>query len=219
LEIKLYNYFRSSASYRVRIALHYKGLEFEYTPIHLINQGGEQYSAEYKKVNPASEVPTLVHDGQNIGQSVAIIEYLDEVFPHPSLYPKEASKKAKVRQLCEIINCIQPLQNLKILKHFETDFQVREEQKQAWLNKWLPTAFEAYEETAKHTCGNFSVGDQVTAADLFLIPQVFTAQRYNINIDQFKLIQKINERCLQLPFFQKAHPYRQPDTPPDMRIP
>lgn len=217
MEIQLYNYFRSSASYRVRIALHYKGLEFIYKPIHLIENGGQQYSPEYKKLNPSSEVPALAHDGQVICQSVAIIEYLDEVFPNPALYPKEPGLKARTRQLCEIINCVQPMQNLRTLKYLETGFLLPEEQKINWLNQWIPMAFQAFEENLKHLSGKYCIGDHVTAADLFLIPQIFAVQRYNIDTSKYPLINKVNNNCLELECFKKAHPFSQPDTPSDLR--
>jgi len=217
-DLKLYNYFRSSPSYRVRIALHLKGLEFKYVPIHLLNNGGEQNSAEYQKINPAKEVPSLEHEGAIISQSVAIIEYLDEAFPTPALYPKEPHKRARVRQLAEIINCTHPLQNLKVLQYLEGNLTVSPEQKNKWLNEWMHRGFQAYEEIIRHTAGRFSVGDQVTAADLFLIPQIFSAQRFSVDISRYKLISKIEQVCLQMDVFQKAHPFRQPDTPNDLRL-
>lgn len=216
-ELKLYNYFRSSPSYRVRIALHLKGLEFEYIPVHLLNNGGEQYSPEYQKINPAKEVPSLLHEGNFISQSVAIIEYLDEVYPNPSLFPKEPHTRARVRQLCEIINCTHPLQNLKVLRYLEETFSVVDEKKTTWVNHWAQQGFHAFEEIIRHTSGDFSVGDQVTAADLFLIPQVFAAKRFNVDLSNYKNILRINEACLKLEVFKKAHPHRQVDTPQELR--
>ncbi len=216
-DLKLYNYFRSSPSYRVRIALHIKSLEFKYIPIHLLNNGGEQNSADYQKINPAREVPSLEHEGALISQSVAIIEYLDEAFPTPPLYPKELHRRARVRQLCEIINCTHPLQNLKVLQYLEKDLGINADQKNKWLSEWLHRSFQAYEEIIRHTGGIFSVGDQVTAADLFLIPQIFSAQRFNIDTTQYKLISKIEAACLKEEAFKKAHPLRQTDTPIDIR--
>lgn len=216
-DLKLYNYFRSSPSYRVRIALHLKGLEFKYIPIHLLNNGGEQNSADYQKINPAREVPSIEHEGAVISQSVAIIEYLDEAFPTPMLYPKELHRRARVRQLCEIINCTHPLQNLKVLQYLEKDLNVASEQKNKWLSEWMHRCFQAYEDIIRHTSGTYSVGDQVTAADLFLIPQIFSAQRFNIDTSQYKLITKVEASCLKLEAFQKAHPLKQVDTPIELR--
>jgi maleylacetoacetate isomerase len=218
MELKLYNYFRSSPSYRVRIALHLKGLEFKYIPIHLLNNGGEQHGAEYQKINPAQEVPALWHEGAVISQSVAIIEYLDEAFPNPPLYPKQPHQRARVRQLCEIINCTHPLQNLKVLQFLEKDLGFKEPQKNQWISEWLHRGFQTYEETVRVTAGLFSVGDQVTAADLFLVPQILSAKRFNIDTSGYKLITRIGEACANLEAFQKAHPTRQIDTPPELRV-
>ncbi len=219
MELKLYNYFRSSPSFRVRIALHLKGLEFEYIPVHLLNNGGEQHSLEYQKINPAREVPALWHEGAIISQSVAIIEYLDEAFPNPPLYPKEPHMRARVRQLCEIINCTHPLQNLKVLQFLEKELDVKEPKKIQWLTQWMQTGFQAYEDSVKPTAGQFSVGDQVTAADLFLVPQVLAAKRFNIDTTRYKLISRIDEACSNVEAFRKAHPTRQIDTPPELRQP
>lgn len=213
MELKLYNYFRSSPSYRVRIALHMKGLEFEYKPIHLLKNGGEQYSSEYQKINPAREVPALIHEGQIITQSVAIIEYLDETFPNPALCPKEPGARARIRQYCEIINCTHPLQNLKVQQYLEKEFGAKDADKAKWLTHWMTQSFSALEELLHHTAGTFSWGDQVTAADLFLIPQVFAGERFAVPMENFKTINRINENCLKLEAFKKAHPFCQIDTP------
>ena len=217
MELQLYNYFRSSPSYRVRIALHLKGLEFEYKPIHLLKNGGEQNSEEYRKINPAREVPALAHDGQIITQSVAIIEYLDECFPSPSLFPKEPGAKARIRQLCETINCTHPLQNLKVLQYLETEFSAKDTDKVRWVSEWMERTFEALEESVKHTAGKFCWGDQITAADLFLIPQVFAGKRFNVSVERFKTISRINDACLNHEAFVKAHPHRQIDTPAELK--
>lgn len=217
MEIQLYNYFRSSPSYRVRIALHLKCLEFEYKPIHLLKNGGEQHSDEYRKINPAKEVPSLAHEGQIITQSMAIIEYLDECYPNPALFPKEPGVRARIRQLCETINCTHPLQNLKVLQYLEKEFQANEAQKQRWLAEWMGRTFEVLEETLKHTAGKYCWGDHVTAADLFLIPQIFSGARFQVGIEKHKTLQRINENCLTHSAFIKAHPHRQIDTPPELK--
>ena len=142
-DLVLYNYFRSSASYRVRIALHHKRLPFEYKAVHLLNNGGEQNTAEYKNLNPAGEVPTLVHNGKALSQSMAILQYLDEVFPQHPLFPKDPFQKAKVIQFCEGINCTQPYQNLRTTQVLEKDFQFSSEQKDKWMNYWLGRNFES----------------------------------------------------------------------------
>ena len=218
-ELTLYNYFRSSTSYRVRIALHYKNLNFTYKPVHLINDGGEQHKSAYKNLNPMSEVPTLIHEGLPLSQSMAIIEYLDEVFPHPGLFPREAQKRARLRQFCENINSfMHPLTNLKVLQYLEVKHGYTQVNKEEWVTVWSKKGFEATENFLKKTAGRFCFGDEVTAADLFLIPQIFSAQRFKLDLSPYPLAMKINENCLSLDYFKKAHPYRQVDTPENEKV-
>lgn len=219
-EFNLYNYFRSSTSYRVRIALELKGINYTYTPVHLVNNGGEQNSPAYRQLNPVGGVPTLIHNGKIISQSFAIIEYLDELFPEVSpLFPSDLFDKAKVRQLCETINAdIHPLQNLKVIQYLEKHLNMTVEQKNLWLNKWISEGLTAAEKIIEAYAGKFCFGNSVTAADLFLIPQLFSSQRFNVDITEFKLLAKINENCLLLEPFKKAHPYRQIDTPSEFKI-
>lgn len=218
--LNLYNYFRSSTSYRARIALELKHLKYTYTPVHLVNNGGEQNSVEYRNLNPIGGVPTLIHDGKTISQSFAIIEYLDEVFPaDPSFFSKDSYVKAKIKQACEVINAdIHPLQNLKVTNYLERDLKLSAEQKNQWLSKWITEGLAAFEKTISPYAKQYCFGDQISAADIFLIPQLFTATRFNIDFSQFKLLSKINENCLALEAFKKAHPYRQPDTPEELLI-
>lgn len=219
MDLKLYNYFRSSASYRVRIALHYKNLEFEYLPIHLLLDGGEQHKPQYINLNPHSQVPCLVAEGAAISQSVAIMEYLDEAYPEPRLYPTNSYKKAKVRELCEVINSgMQPFINLSTLQYLTKSVGLSEEQKVDWITHFLSKGFTSLESIIKKTSGRFSCGDEVTAADLFLVPQIFAAQRYPFDISAYPTLQRINETCEGLEAFVKAHPYRQPDTPQELAI-
>ena len=215
----LFNYFRSSTSYRVRIALHLKGIEFDYKAVHLLKGGGEQHSVEYRKLNPQGEVPTLIHNGKAIGQSLAIMEYLDEIHPSARLYPQDPYQKAKIRQFCENINSfLHPLSNLKVMQKLEKDAQYTTEQKNAWIQHWYAIGFQALEEMLKEFSGRYCFGDQVTAADLLLVPCIFTANRFQVNLDTFPLCRKINEECLKLEAFKKAHPYAQPDTPEAERM-
>jgi maleylacetoacetate isomerase len=208
----LYNYFRSSASYRVRIALNYKNIPYKYVSIHLVKNGGEQFSAEYKKLNPLSQVPCLVHNDQPITQSMAIIMYLEELFQEPALLPAKAYDRAIVVQLCEMINSgIQPLQNHSVLTELGNNFGVSEDGKKKWLNCWMSRGLEAVEETLKKTSGQFSYGDAVTAADCFLVPQVFAAGRFGVDVSSFKNILKVYENCNEIEAFQLAEPSRQPD--------
>ncbi len=216
----LYNYFRSSTSYRVRIALELKSVNYTYIPVHLLNDGGAQNSADYRKLNPAGGVPTLVHDGKTIAQSFAIIEYLDTIFPHNPLFSGDKLTQAKIRQVCETINAdIHPLTNLKVMKYLEEKFHLTAPQKQEWINKWVGEGLAALENILLPVSGNYCFGDQITAADLFLVPQLFSAKRFNVDFSQLKTLSRINDNCLALPSFINAHPHRQPDTPEDLRLP
>jgi maleylacetoacetate isomerase/maleylpyruvate isomerase len=215
----LYNYFRSSTSYRVRIALNLKNIIFQYKPIHLLNNGGEQHSAEYRAINPMGGVPSLVHNGKVLSQSRAILEYLDEVLPSPALLPSGAYEKAKVRQICDNINCeMHPLMNLRVTQYLEKNFAMTEQQKNQWMQNWSSQGFLAIEKILFQTAGKYSYGDQITLADIFLIPQIFSALRFNIDLGPYPIIRKINEECLKLAAFQKAHPYRQVDTPEELKM-
>ncbi|MBL7546210.1 MAG: maleylacetoacetate isomerase [Bdellovibrionaceae bacterium] len=218
-KIILYNYFRSSTSYRVRIALNLKNIEYVYQPVHLINNGGEQFSSAYQALNPMSEVPTLEHDGLALGQSVAIIEYLEEQFPNPSLFPKDIQKRGKIRQFCENINSfLHPLSNLKVLKYLEQTHGYDQKQKEEWINHWYQKGLLASETWLQKNMGHYCFGDQVTVADCFLVPLVFTSERFNVDLTPYKNILNVNERCLKLEAFKHAHPFRQIDTPAELKI-
>jgi maleylacetoacetate isomerase len=215
----LYNYFRSSTSYRVRIALNLKNIKFEYKPIHLLKNGGEQHSTEYLAINPMGGVPTLVHKGKVISQSRVILEYLEEVSSKPSLLPNEAYEKAKVRQICDNINCeMHPLQNLRVMQYLEKNFQASEIQKNQWIAHWSKQGFTAIETLLSETAGTYCFGNTLTLADLFLIPQVFSAIRFNVDLAPYPIIRRVNEKCLNEEAFQGAHPYRQVDTPEELKI-
>lgn len=216
-EFALYNYFRSSASYRVRCALHLKGIEFEYRPIHLLEGGGQQHQASYRDINPAREVPTLVHQGRLIGQSMAILEYLEEVAAGPRLFPQDPYQKALVRQFCENINCLQPLQNLRTIQYLTAVAGLSETQKQNWLHEWFSRNAETLEATLRQHTGEYCFGDTVTAADCFLAPQVFAAKRFNFDFSKYPHITRVNANLERLTAFIKAHPHKQVDTPPELR--
>lgn len=212
----LYNYFRSSTSYRVRLALHMKDLKFEYKPVNLLK--GEQHSPEYRKINPLGGVPTLVHGSKVIPESFAIMEYLDEVFPSPSLFPQDPYLKARIRQVCEVINSfMHPMANLKTLQYMEKHHGYSQEQKEEWVQHWVTQGLETLETTLKEFAGTYSFGDQVTMADLFLVPQLLTCLRFKIDISKYPTLMKINDNCLKLEAFQKAHPFKQVDTPEEFR--
>lgn len=217
-DLKLYNYFRSSTSYRARIVLELKNLNYSYEAVSL--SSGEQNKDGYRKINPIGGVPTLDHNGKLISQSFAIAEYLDEVFDSGiKLLPADPYLKAKVRQVCEIINAdTHPLQNLKVVHFLEKEFKISAEQKRQWMQRWISDGVAAVEKVISQYAGNFCFGNEVTIADAFLVPQVFSAARFNVDISDCKTVLKVNENCLKLPAFQKAHPHRQPDTPADLKI-
>ncbi|QTN28817.1 maleylacetoacetate isomerase [Rhodoferax sp. AJA081-3] len=213
--LQLYSYFRSSASYRVRIALNLKGLPFEYVPVHLLKDGGQQHTAEYQRINPAELVPTLVDDGQAIGQSLAIMEYLDETRPElPALLPRDALGRARVRALAQAIACeIHPLNNLRVLQYLEKDLKLDETTKATWYRHWITVGFTAVEALLAnnpHT-GAFCHGDTPGLADCCLIPQIANSRRFETPLDAFPTIRRIETACLALDAFVKAAPALQPD--------
>lgn len=218
--LKLYNYFRSSTSFRVRIALNIKNLAYEYIPVHLLNNGGEQNQPAYRTINPMGGVPALV-DGSSepIAQSSAIIEYLDEAFPQTvQLLPKNPHDKAKVREFCQIINAdTHAYGNLKTLQYLEQKFAATTEQKNEWVQHWTSQSLTVCEKLLSKSAGKFCFGDQVTAADVFLIPQIITAQRFGLDTTKFSTITKVFNNCMDLESFQKAHPFRQIDTPDELK--
>lgn len=213
--IKLYSYYRSSSAYRVRIALNVKMIPYEIIPIHLLKDGGEQYSDKYKKLNPSAQVPTLVDNEQIVAQSMAILEYLEEEFPKPSLMPHSSHEKAIVRQMCEIINSgVQPLQNLSVMHYLTSTFKATEEQKNQWMTFWMHRGFESLEVLLQKYSGKFSFGNQITLADCLLVPQVFSANRFKIDMAPFPKTMEIYKRCMELTDFIKASPEKQPDYQP-----
>ena len=212
--LKLYSYFRSSASFRVRIALELKGLPYEYVPVHLLKEGGQQLKPEFRAVNPDGLVPALVDGDHVLQQSMAIVEYLDEVHPEPKLLPGTALDRAYVRGLAQEIACeIHPLNNLRVLKYLKHTVGVADEVKDAWYRHWIELGFASLQANLERSgkAGRFCFGDTPTLADLCLVPQVFNAQRFNIDVARYPAIAKIYEACMALPAFQKAEPKSQPD--------
>ncbi|WP_427312439.1 maleylacetoacetate isomerase [Cupriavidus sp. H39] len=212
--LKLYSYFRSSASYRVRIALELKGLSYDYVPVHLLKEGGQQLKPEFRAVNPDGLVPALADGEHVLQQSLAIIEYLDEVHPEPKLLPGTALDRAYVRGLAQEIACeIHPLNNLRVLKYLKHTVGVTDEVKDAWYRHWIELGFASLQANLERNgkAGRFCFGDTPTLADLCLVPQVFNAQRFNIDVTRYPALAKIYESCMALPAFQKAEPKSQPD--------
>jgi maleylacetoacetate isomerase/maleylpyruvate isomerase len=211
--MKLYNYFRSSASFRVRIALSLKGLPYEYVPVHLAR--GDHRQQPFADIAAEGLVPLLeLDDGTRLTQSMAIIEYLDEAHPEGArLLPADALGRARVRALSQIIACeIHPLNNLRVLKYLVRDLKAEEEAKNTWYRHWVRTGLEAFErQLAAGPASAFCHGDTPTLADCCLVPQIFNAQRFNTNLDGLPRTMAVFERCMALPAFQQAQPSACPD--------
>ena len=209
----LYTYYRSSAAWRVRIALHLKGLQAEYRPVHLNRNGGEQFQSAYRAVQPQALVPALEMDGLAMGQSLAIIEYLEERHPQPALLPGDAATRARVRQLALAMACdIHPLNNLRVLKRLEAQFGATEDAKAQWARHWITLGLEAVEaQLAGGPVGAFCVGDSPTLADCCLVPQWFSAQRFGVDLSAFPTLARIVATCQALPAFEQAHAAKQAD--------
>lgn len=207
--MKLYDYYRSTTCYRVRIALNIKNIHYEKIPIHLVNNGGEQHSANYHQINPQELIPSLEAQGQIIHQSLAIIDYLEEIFPEIPLLPHTILDKAQVRSLALLIACdMHPLNNLRILNRLKQQFKANETEIQDWYHHWLRLGFDAFEEKLHHLKRTKPVclGDTPTLADICLIPQVYNAKRFNFAMDDYPLINQINTYCLTLVPFKNAAP-------------
>jgi maleylacetoacetate isomerase len=209
---QLYSYFRSSASYRVRIALHLKGLAFDTVPVHLLRDGGEQHGVAYRAINPAQLVPALVDEGLSLGQSVAIMEYLEEAYPSPALLPSDRATRAQVRAVVQAIACdIHPLNNLRVLQYLEHTLGQDEATRATWYRHWITLGFEALEAQLAQTAGAFCFGDAPTLADCCLIPQVANSRRFQTPLERFPTIVRIDAHCRSLPAFIAAAPDNQPD--------
>ena len=212
--IKLYNYFRSSASYRVRIALNLKGLPYEYVPVHLLKDGGQQLAPSFRALNPESLVPVLNDDGEVLTQSLAIIEYLEETRPEPPLLPRDAAERAFVRSIALAIACeIHPINNLRVLRYLVKTLGLSEEQKNAWYRHWVEQGLASVEArlVAERRSGRYALGDAVTLAEVFIVPQIFNAQRMDCKLDAVPSVMRIFDNCMQLPAFIDAQPSAQPD--------
>ena len=218
-EIKLYSYWRSSACYRVRIALNLKGLPFETVAVHLVK--GEQHAEGFHDVNPQELIPVLKHGGRMLRQSLAIMEYLDENFDTKRpLMPNVARDRQRARAIAQMIACdIHPLNNLRVMQYLEKEFGAEEQQRDAWTRNWIRAGFRALEEVLADSTatGTYCEGDAPTMADCCLVPQVYNAQRFGLKVDAWPNIARINAECLKLPAFDLARPEKQPDCPPESR--
>lgn len=212
----LHSYWRSSAAYRVRIGLNLKGLKYDIAPVHLVRGGGEQHAADFAAINPQELVPVLQHGHRYLRQSLAILEYLDEMWPEPFLLPATARDRARVRALAQVVACdIHPLNNLRVLQYLEHDWGVPQPEREVWVKHWIQAGFRALESLLADnpSTGEFCDGNQPTIADCCLVPQVYNAQRFGVDMSAYPVIARIEAHCMELPAFQAARPERQPDAP------
>jgi maleylacetoacetate isomerase len=214
--IRLYSYWRSSASYRVRIALNLKGLKYETAPVNLVRDGGEHHSAEFHHVNPQERVPVLIDGGRVVRQSLAIIEYLDEVYDGHRLLPGTARERARARSLAHLVATdISPLGNLAVLQYLEHEDNMPQLERERWIRHWITRGFDALEEMLvdNPSTGDFAEGDMASIADCCLVPQVYNARRFDVDLAPYPTIQRIERHCLTLPAFDLARPEMQGDAP------
>lgn len=208
----LYGYWRSSAAYRVRIALNLKGLEYQQRSIHLVKAGGEQHTAEFQQLNPNQLVPVLVDGDMTLNQSLAIIDYLDETYPQQLLIPTDREQRYLVKALAQDIAIdIHPLNNLRVLQYLSNSLDVADTDKMRWYAHWLERGFSALEQRLSQTHGQYSVGDQVSLVDVCLVPQVYNAKRFKVNMSAYPIIEDVTVSLNRLDAFQQAMPERQPD--------
>ncbi|XP_049319993.1 maleylacetoacetate isomerase isoform X2 [Astyanax mexicanus] len=207
----LHGYFRSSCSWRVRIAFALKGIEYDQKPVNLIKDGGLQLTDQFKALNPMQQVPAVTIDGMTLSQSLAIIQYIDETRPQPRLLPADPKQRVQVRMICDLIaSGIQPLQNLYVIQKIG-------EEKVQWAQHFINRGFEALEPMLKQSAGTYCVGNEISMADLCLVPQVYNAERFKVDVNQFPTIKRLYQTLMEHEAFKVTHPSRQPDTPDDMR--
>lgn len=213
----LYSYWRSSAAYRVRIALNLKRIDYAVAPVHLVKDGGEQHHGAYMALNPLQLVPTIVDGDKVLRESLAIIEYLEEKYPEaPRLLPRDAVARARVRALAQMVACdIHPLGNLRVLQYLQRELGADDEQKLAWSRHWIEVGFKAIEAVLADEghAGEFCEGNAPTLADCCLVPQVYNARRFGVPLDAYPTIVRIDEACRALDAFRRAAPEAQPDAP------
>ncbi|KAK9533612.1 hypothetical protein VZT92_008719 [Zoarces viviparus] len=207
----LHGYFRSSCSWRVRIAFALKGIEYDQVPVNLIKDGGQQLTEQYKKLNPMLQVPAVEIDGITLCQSLAVIQYVDETRPGPRLLPADPQKRAQVRMISDVIaSGIQPLQNLHVLQKIGAE-------KVQWAQHFIDRGFQALEPILKQTAGKYCVGDEISMADICLVPQVYNAERFKVDVGKYPTINRLNQTLLEIEAFTVTNPSCQPDTPADLR--
>lgn len=216
----LYSYFRSSASFRVRAALRLKGIAYRYEPVHLVAGGGEHLLPAYRALNPMAELPTLVVHGPDgapiavLAQSVAILEYLEEAHPEPALLPKDPFGRARVRQIVECVNSsIQPYQNLKLLRKLAADYGNDQAKNDAWARHFVSRGFDGLEPLVAAVAGRYAYGDTPTLADVALVPQVFNARRFGVDLAAYPTLARVADAAMALEAFRGAAPEAQPDAP------
>lgn len=216
-DLILYGYWRSTAAYRVRIALNLKQLPYEYRAVHLVRDGGEQHAAAYRELNPQELVPVLVHGHSAIRQSLAIMEYLDECWPAlEPLLPSMASDRAYARAIAQLVACdVHPLGNLRVLQYLERECSLSKAQRDVWSRHWITVGFDALERLLREHPGTgpYCLGDAPSLADACLVPQVYNARRWGLDMDKWPTIQAIDDACRPLSAFQAAAPEVQPDAP------
>lgn len=211
--MKLYGYYRSSAAYRVRIALNLKGLDYEQIAVNLLE--GEDQSGHYREINPQGLVPVLEVEGHRLSQSMAILEYLEESHPEPPLLPRDPLQRAAARSLANVIACdIHPLNNLRVLKYLQQELEVNDDARNQWYRHWIEEGFTAFEQRLEaYGSSDFCLGQQPGLADVLLIPQVYNARRFKVDMRRFPRIEQIEQHCLQRDSFIRAIPENQPDAP------
>lgn len=207
----LHGYFRSSCSWRVRIAFALKGIEFDQVPVNLIKDGGQQLTEHYRTLNPMQQVPAVEIDGITLSQSLAVIQYIDETRPGPRLLPADPKKRAQVRMISDLISSgIQPLQNLYVIQKVGAE-------KVQWAQHFIDRGLQALEAVLKETSGMYCVGDEISMADICLVPQVYNAERFKVDLEKYPTIKRLNQTLLEIKAFKVSHPSHQPDTPEELR--
>lgn len=215
-QLVLYSYWRSSAAYRVRIGLNLKGLSYETIPVHLVRDGGQQHTDSYRQLNPQELVPVLKHGDRVMRQSLAILEYVDETWPTPPLLPAASRDRQRVRAVAHALACdIHPLNNLRVLQYFDRTWNVPQPEREEWVRHWVADGFAAIETMLNDhpATGAFCDGDTPSLADCCLIPQMYNARRFGVDLEPYPTLVRVEQACLALPEFDAARPKNQPDAP------